>query len=321
VAADYEMDPDIVDNPAYSSSIIDDLKSIPTMSLVMNVDAWFGNGSTGTNGVKGIYTNPTARDADNATTLLWERCVSVELINPDGTRGFQMDGGISTHGGQSRVPTKTPKHSFMLSFKNRYEGDLSFPVFGGDAADTFEDLVLRGNYNNTWEHWDSAQRTRAQYVHDQWMSDSQLAMGDAGSHSKPVHLYINGLYWGLYFLTERPAATFAASYFGGQEEDYDTIKVSDDGGMTATDGNMTAYNAMFTIANAGLASDAQYQAVQQYLNIPAFIDYMILNFYAGNNDWDQHNWYAGRSMLPPVYPPSSYRSSRATQPMLFWLAT
>ena len=28
--------------------------------------------------------------------------------------------------------------------------------------------------------------------------------------------------------------------------------------------------------------------------MPSFIDYILLNYYGGNLDWDDHNWYAAR---------------------------
>lgn len=36
-----------------------------------------------------------------------------------------------------------------------------------------------------------------------------------------VHLYVNGLYWGLYNPSERPSAPFVAAHLGGEPEDYD----------------------------------------------------------------------------------------------------
>ena len=35
-------------------------------------------------------------------------------------------------------------------------------------------------------------------------------------------------------------------------------------------------------------------ALKPYLDIPSFINYMVLNYEAGNVDWDDHNWYAFR---------------------------
>ncbi|MEC9353563.1 MAG: CotH kinase family protein, partial [Planctomycetota bacterium] len=40
------------------------------------------------------------------------------------------------------------------------------------------------------------------------------------------------------------------------------------------------------------------EEIQQYLDVPNLVDWMILNFYVGNVDWDHNNWYAGRRRLP-----------------------
>ena len=38
-----------------------------------------------------------------------------------------------------------------------------------------------------------------------------------------------------------------------------------------------------------------YNQMKRYLNIDAFIDYIILNSYVGNTDWAMHNWIAFRN--------------------------
>ena len=53
-SADYEMDPDIVNNPFYRSGLKDDLKSIPTMSLVIKTEDLFDSD-------KGIYANQNSQ--------------------------------------------------------------------------------------------------------------------------------------------------------------------------------------------------------------------------------------------------------------------
>src|SRR5204863_2361146 len=54
------------------------------------------------------------------------------------------------------------------------------------------------------------------------------------------------------------------------------------------------------LANAGVKSDAAFKAISELLDVPAFIDYMLLNLYAGNGDWDRHsNWYAASRRHPP----------------------
>ena len=114
-------------------------------------------------------------------------------------------------------------------------------------------------------------------------------MGQNGSHGRWVHLFLNGIYWGLYDLHERPDADHMANTFGGEKEDYDTVNSS-----VATNGDLVAYNAMMNLAYGSITSSGTYAAIQEYLDLDAFIDYMILNAYVGNRDWDGHNWRAAR---------------------------
>ncbi|MHC4326397.1 MAG: chitobiase/beta-hexosaminidase C-terminal domain-containing protein [Planctomycetota bacterium] len=122
-AADYQMDPDIVQDPRYNSMMKDALLSIPTMSLVMVMDDLFDSSN-------GIYTNPTNRGVS------WERPGSVELIHPDGEQGFQINCGVRIQGGWFRALNRARKNSFRLFFKGIYgPTKLRYPLFGDDAVD------------------------------------------------------------------------------------------------------------------------------------------------------------------------------------------
>jgi len=275
--ADYEMDPDIVNDPAYRYLIGDSLTAIPSMSIVTQMDNLFDSST-------GIYMNP------QSSGVAWERPASVEFIDPTGAEEFQIDCGLRIQGGASRLPTKSPKHGFRLLFKGDY-GDtkLRFPLFGKDATDEFDTVILRAGFNNSWIHWSGEQRPRAQYARDRFARNTQLAMGQPASHGRYVHLYLNGMYWGVYDLSERPTAPFMAAYYGGDKEEYDALNSGD-----VRDGDKSAWNTMMSIANGGLAGEAQYEAIQQYLDIDNLIDFIIVNHYGANHDWDGHNWYAGR---------------------------
>jgi hypothetical protein len=48
-----------------------------------------------------------------------------------------------------------------------------------------------------------------------------------------------------------------------------------------------------------LSIQANYAAVKQWLDIDDFIDYMIVNYYAGNTDWAHKNWYASFNRVDP----------------------
>ena len=148
------------------------------------------------------------------------------------------------------------------------------------------------------------------YLQDEFSNSELAALGGPPRHDAWVNLYINGIYWGLYNPTEYPDSNWSANYMGGNTADWDTIKVSETGPPVADDGDPSAWNTLYNIAATGslgsptvypgaavpnaLASPAAFQLIEQYLNIPEFIDYMFVEYYAANNDWDVHNWIAVR---------------------------
>ena len=275
--ADYDVDTDISDSAQYRARMLDGLTAIPTVSLALSADDMFGS-------VSGIYANPTR------TGFSWERATSVELIEVDGREGFQVDAGIRVQGGASR--TNSAKNSLSLRFRDIYGlGRLEYPLFDDSPVDRFDTLSLRAGYNNSWIHWSDVQRGQTQFLRDQWARDSLLAMGqvDAGAGIY-VHLYINGLYWGLYNLTERPEASHYAEYWGGDDDEIDALNSG-----SAVDGSAGSWNSLqrqVAAAASGGISLSQYQQIAQKLDLVNLIDYMIVNHYGANQDWDSHNWRA-----------------------------
>ncbi len=271
VDADYGMDPDVVDDPAYSGEIKDGLRSIATVSVVTDVGNLFGQ-------QEGIYVHTKRRGVE------WERPVSVELIIPDG-EGFQVNCGLRIQGGAGRNP-RVKKHAFRMLFKSEYGPTrLRYPLFEDSDVDSFNTVSLTSRYNHSWHN----SSDRALYIRDTWAKDTQLDMGHPSGHSRYVHLYLNGLYWGLYRMTERPDAAFMSSYLGGDEEDWDVIKSA-----STVAGDREAWDLLQDLADAGLESAGNYQAVIDMLDVTNFIDYLILNIYGENSDWDWHNWIASR---------------------------
>ncbi|MDA8968921.1 CotH kinase family protein [Akkermansiaceae bacterium] len=276
-----EMDSDVVDDPSYSGEIRNDLKSIPTISLSMPDSSLFGG--------SGIYDN------SNSSGVAWERQGSVEFVYPDGRDDKQLMCGVRMQGGVGRR-SQFPKHSFRLLFKRQY-GDtkLRFPLFqdaledAEGAVETFDSIILRAGFNNTWHRNVTSEEERAQYLRDQFIHNSQLAMGHASPHGTFFHLYLNGEYWGIYNAVERPNADFGSSYYGGQKEDWDALNSYP---RNVVDGTAADWIQAHTIANAGVADQAGYDALSEYVDIPNLIDYMMLNFWGGNLDWDDHNWYS-----------------------------
>lgn len=285
---DYQMDPDICSpsglyGSTYAATIKDDLKAIPTLSIVMPKDNWFGS--------TGIYIN----QSQDGT----ERKASAELIDPSGMEpGFQVNCGVRMQGGVSGGGTsldrwKTYKLSMRLVFRGGYgPSQLRYVLFPNEpaATDRFDTVVIEAQINNTWLHPSSGQQVLGQNTRDQFPSVLQNAMGGYSPHWRNVHLYLNGLYWGMYWIHERPDDSFAAAYFGGLDEDYDVLKHSVSGVVS---GSNSTYYSMFNIPST------DYAGVQQYLDVPNFIDYMLVNYFLGNGDWSMKNWYASHNHFDP----------------------
>ena len=279
-----DMDPDIVSDPAYRDSIHEDLKSIPTMSLVVNNDDFFGRG--------GIYSSPSQTGRES------ERPLSIEYFDPASDAEFQIDAGIRIHGADARNHQKKP---LRLLFRSEYgETKLRYPLFPESPVDEFDKLILRGGGHEGFTSPWGVQPESATFLRDQFQRDTQRLMGQLSAHGTFVHVYINGRYWGLYNLHERPDADFQASYRGGETDDYDVI--STDGSVV--DGDKRRWNEAQSLANRGLKSDAAYTEFQQLVDIDSLIDEMILRIWASDIDWlrsqrelastgnRNKNWYA-----------------------------
>lgn len=308
--ADYEMDPEICNNSAYKGLMDKALKAIPSLCIVTNKDNLFSLDNNPTTG--GIYIY-TGKSGDGSTGDGWERPTSVEFIDPSTGQNFQVNCGILLHGGNSRVPDNSQKHSLRLSFRSEYGvSKLKFNFFDDKRNPTneFNSLVLRAGYNYSWTKNSSDQNKHADFLRDPFAKNTQLDMGNPSAHNRFVHLYINGLYWGVYNVSEKITNDFMESYMNGQAEDWDVVKDH----YGTTDGTRNAWNSMISLAGSGLSQTAAYQKIQgndtdgspnanypNYLDVENLIDYILYNFYIGNKDWDGNNWLAARNKVETKY--------------------
>jgi hypothetical protein len=291
----YGMNTQVTGDPRYAALIDDALLSIPSISLVTDLDNLFDPSI-------GIYVNAQQHGA------YWERPVSVELIYPNGAEGpgfpdgadegFQIDAGLRIRGGFSRAGSN-PKHAFRLFFRSEYgDGKLNYRLFGDEGVDSFDKVDLRTAQNYSWSFQNDSANTMCR---DVWARDTQGLTGQGYTRSRYYHLYINGQYWGIYETQERSEAAFGASYFGGDRDEYDTVKAAGPtGGYTTevTDGTFDAWRALWDLGNRGFGSDTNYYHAQGLnpvthqrdpkcdvlLDVDNLIDYMLVIFYDGDRD-------------------------------------
>ncbi|NQU25108.1 MAG: chitobiase/beta-hexosaminidase C-terminal domain-containing protein, partial [Candidatus Nealsonbacteria bacterium] len=285
------MEPSIVNDPQWDVRAA--LEAVATISLVTDLKHLF-NSSTG------IFVNA------NLDGRSWERPVSLELIYPENATGagfpdgaddgFQVEAGARIRGGYSSQDAN-PKHAFRFFFRDEY-GDvaLEYPLFGDEGADRFDKVDLRTSQNYSWAFGGPNNNTM---LRDVASRDIQGNMGQPYTRSRYYHLYLNGHYWGLFQTQERAEARFAASYMGGDADDYDVIKQNNNDGrrIFATDGNTLAYQRLWQATLGGYADNEDYfrargmnpdgtwnPSYERMLDVDNLIDYMVLTYYTGDRD-------------------------------------
>jgi len=300
IPSSYGMKTEFTSRADVNTVIIPSLKSLPVVSVVSDIDNFFSKSTHPDSG--GIYMHNGEPDGPTRGLKYhlgrgWERPASVEYFNSDAGDGeidFQANCCIKIHGGATRTRAKTLKHSFRLGFKAAYgPSKLEEQVFGRESPSHYDWLVLRGGFD----------RRLGQQVLDPWAKSSMREMGQYAARSKFVHVYINGLYWGMYNLSERMDANCMRDYLGGDEDDYDILKDY----FEVESGDTIAWSKLVAMAEDSIELTENYQkllgnnsdgtpdtAYEKMVNPENLIDYVMMNMYAGTFDWDFHNWIAAR---------------------------
>ncbi len=272
------------------------LRGLPALCLSMSVADWFDSSI-------GIYANPTSEGS------AWERRCAVEYLPLDAAEGFGLQAGVEIHGQTSRQPAETPKHGLQVIFRKTYgSATLDYPLFDSSEIRKINTLILRADARDAWAGYGHFgipnPRGQATYMRDAWLTETQREMGVAMPGRRYVHLFLNGLYWGVYNMTERPDHHVAAMRLGGDPDDYDAVKnVSP---TVAINGTLDKWNQLKTLAGVGFASMADYQSVQGrrldgtrdpvleiLCDVDALIGFVLAGVYSAPYDWPG-NWFGNR---------------------------
>jgi len=273
---DYEMDPAITQDSAYSADLLKGLQDLPTVCLSMKQDEfWEMNDG-------------------------WrEMPVSVEILYPQAPQAHeQADAGIEG------VSHRHLKRSYRLEFKAQYGPTKlrsevmrrTAPLNAASVSNKFDQLVLRAGTQRSWaRNWIP---NGAAFIRDQWYRDSQIQMSGSSTHGTFVHLYLNAVYFGLYNLAERPNKGFMEEYFGGRDEEYFVVNHN---GVISGDSSRWHY-LRSVLLQADLRDSATYAEFRQYVDVPQFIDYLLLTWSTGMVDWPNNNYYISHRMGPNPEP-------------------
>jgi hypothetical protein len=288
VLADYGMNSPVTNDAVYGPLVIPAMtQTFPVVCITGGAEEIFGD-----NSIHGDLRNTDA-----------EVPVAVEFFNPLApAETFTTRAGFQAHGGAVR---NYAKKGFRIDFTGVHgDGTLQFPLFPGSPVETFDQLVLRTGGHDSWtvqtrggnpDNNDLAYH--AGYLRDQFLRRTEVAAGVLSPRGRWVHLCINGLYWGLYDLHERPNAEWTAAHAGGAETAWDVLHhnaVSASFGPESVDGDLTEWNNLQNLCTSPVGTDAAYLQLAALLGPERYIDHLLIRMWAGDHDW-----------LGPAYMPSS----------------
>ena len=169
---------------------------------------------------------------------------------------------------------------------------------------SFDSLILRAGSNDGWNNWGDE---NTQYIIDEYMRRTQLALGQRSVHGRFVHLYVNGLYWGLYNPVERPDHVLCRHLFWGRQDGMGC----DQRRRPCRRKQTTTWNSMLSQIRLGMGSIDAYQKIQgnnpdgtanpaydDVMDVDNYIDYLFCNFWGGTGDWGGRNWYVACQRPP-----------------------
>ena len=195
--------------------------------------------------------------------------------------------------------------------KNEMLTELSalptIPFDQGRTVTKFDKLRLRTPLQNSWpiraegDSTFSGDPAKSTYCNEQWGRDTQAGMGHLTPRMSWTHVYLNGIYWGVYALSEVVTQDFLSEHdksrnnVSGEaaiqfaEDNYDVI-----GGF----GQLKQGDPQASTDWENLVGETDYAVVEQHVDIDNYIDYLLANFFMANQDWDSNDWRAARNRHP-----------------------
>ena len=204
----------------------------------------------------------------------WERLMNVEFYEQD-NRGINQQAGLRTHGGNGR---RFQQKCLKMYAREEYgKKRFKHKFFETIPLNNFKHLVLKP-FAASWNQ---------SGVNDHICNQIASQLNIEALASRPVVLYLNGEYWGIYYIHEKPDERYLEDHFG---VDIDNVNIINGWNPNADHGSVQNFSALFRwMETADLADADNYAFVSTKIDLDNFIDYQIFELSIENNDWPANN--------------------------------
>lgn len=204
--------------------------------------------------------------------------VRVEYFDEQHQREVDQVVDLKIHGG--RVSRNQPQRPLRLTARKEYGADLfEYPFFPEKPwLGEHKTVILR----NSGADWCIAEQR------DQLWHQTALHGGldvDVLAY-RPVAVYINGEYWGLMELRERIDEDYLHYNYNADKGD---LLLMEEENVSIQGDTIHFHNLKEYIYDHDMNDPVHYAFVDSLLDIKSFMDYAILEMYAGNVDWPSNN--------------------------------
>lgn len=248
---------------------IDEESALPVVSIATNpANLWDDTIGIYVDGTNGIISDDSGLPKNSNQD--WERPVSVEFFEPDGTLGFQLDAGGSIYGAFSR---HFPQKSLGINARGKYGTDeIDYQIFLDTPLDRFKSFILR-NAGNDWT---------TTMLDDEFMQTLVRGQMDIDTQAyRPAVVFLNGEYWGIHNIREKLNRHYLASHHG---VDPDLVSILEADSAVKT-GSAEHYSDLVDFMEASDMTLAQtYDYVGTQLDINEFMNHQIVQIYLGAGD-------------------------------------
>lgn len=205
-----------------------------------------------------------------------ERLATISFYEPDGTLGVTFPAGIKPKGAGTLVYSQK---SLSINLRAGYgQASVTYPFWPGYDFDTFSALVVR----NGGQDWSAAR------IRDSFTNALVEGLNLDNSATRPVVVYINGKYNGLYDLNEDQNSEFLQTHYGVDSDMVEFIRRN----STPIKGTSKDIKRVRAFAeNEDLSDDEVFAEFTQWIDVDYFTDYFITETYVCNSDmFNQKYW-------------------------------
>lgn len=204
----------------------------------------------------------------------WAKESRLEWFDEDGQSITSARFELEIHGGWSRAE---PQRSFRLDFKPRLTGKLDHAVFPSKPdIDAFGNLNLRNGGQASWEN----------KIQDAFLSELGLEAHVVTGAWRPVEVYLNGEYWGIYGAREKTDEQFVEDNFGWKDHTVDLHNQ-----WTSQSGSPAAWETTVEpLLSLPDGSDAFRDGFEANFDVLSYFDYHIFEIHGQNVDWMTAPW-------------------------------